>query len=96
MKRVLPLLMIISLFLGGCGDTERAERQLESAREQWAATEELSFTADVRAEFKDSVFECELLTVRKGEEVCVEVLAPELIAGRIARVSGDDTKLEYE
>lgn len=95
-RTVALILLIISLFLGGCGETKRLEKEFEEARERWRQAESLSFKAEVTAELYDSVFCCTLLCTRKGEETVVEILAPENIAGIKARLRDGETVLEYD
>lgn len=97
MRRVIaPVLMIIALLLGGCGESERLEKQLAEAREGWCAAESISVTADVTAELGDSTFKCRLLCTHSSDETVVEVLSPENIAGIRARLKDGETKLEYD
>lgn len=97
MRRVIiPALMIMALLLGGCGETEKLERQLESFRAEVAQAENLSFLAHVSAEMETTQFECVLRVVRQGEKTTIEVVEPELIAGISAEISGDDAAIIYD
>lgn len=96
-KRIFSfVLVMISLFFGGCGETKRLENDFENARERWCGAESLSFRAEVRSELYDSVFDCTLLCTRKGEETVVEILSPENLAGIKARLKDGETTLEYD
>ena len=93
---IAPVLMMIALLLGGCGEAQRLENSFENAREGWLGAESLSFTAELSAELEDSVFSCTLQCSRRGDETLVEVLAPEMIAGIKARLRNGETQLEYD
>ena len=97
MKRVvLPVLMILSLLLAGCGEAAALEKAFEDAREGWCAAEKLSFTARVTTELADSVFECTLAVEKSAEETTVEILSPENISGIKVRVKDGESELHYE
>ena len=96
MKRVLPVLMIMAIFLSACGESAALENALGEARERWAQSERVSFTAEVIAEMEQSRFDCSLSVSRCGEETTVEVLAPENLAGIKARLADGETELEYD
>lgn len=97
MKRVIaPVLLIIALFLSGCGESERMEASLEEARAGWAGAESISFTADVVADMGDSVFECSLKCTRSDGENLVEILSPDSIAGISARLKDGEAQIEYD
>ena len=93
---IVPVLMIISLLLGGCRENDKLQRELDGAREEWAAANSLSFTASVTAELSDSVFECVLECTKSEETLVVEIKSPENIAGIRARLSEGKTELEYD
>ena len=95
MKKLLPLLLIVSLLLGGCGNKQEARFAEFSAtlRER----SDLCMTASVRAEYGDRSCSFTLRYTEDGSGGCVvEVLEPELIRGVKARMSADGTKLVYD
>ncbi len=96
MKRVLPVLMIIALVLSACGESAALENSLAEARERWAQGDSIGFTAEVITESEQSRFDCTLSVSRRGEEISVEVLSPENLAGIKARLGDGETELEYD
>ena len=90
----LPALMI-ALLLTGCGGAA-PERKIEELRETLTAAEEITVTADVTADLESEVFQCTLRCIFTPEETCVEVLAPETVAGVRAIVDPDEMRIEYD
>lgn len=96
MKRIcLPLLLVFSLLLSGCGGKE-IEKAYASFSERLGAQDTLSFTANVRAEYEHKTARFTLAYTEDAEGASVTVLAPELIAGVIARVEPGGTSLQYD
>ncbi len=96
-RRVIaPVLMILALLLGGCGEEKALERDFQEARSRWQAAENLGFTAEICAELGEGVFNCSLRCTHGGGETVVEILSPEGIAGIKARLSEGETRLEYD
>lgn len=96
MKRLcLPLLLVCCLLLSACG-SHAAEDRYSSFAQALSETDTLSFTAVLRAEYEDKTVDFTLRYDADTEGAVVTVLAPELVAGIKARVSGGSTALEYE
>jgi len=91
---LLPALMI-SLLLTGCGSAG-AEERIEKQRDEFACAEQLCFTAEVTANLPETVFDCTLRCTASPEEVTVEVLEPETIAGIKAHIRDGETALSYD
>ena len=97
MKRAfLPVLMIIPFFLSACGDAGALEDAFLESRERLAAAEKITLEAEVTAELYDSTFECSLKCSRENGEYTVEVLKPENISGIRAKMSEEESLLEYD
>ena len=96
MRRFLIPALMISLLLTGCGGAAGAEQKIEKQRDTLASAELLSFTADVTASLGDEVFLCKLDCAASADEVTIEVVEPELIAGVKARVRDGEAEVEYE
>ena len=93
-KLYLPLLLILSVLLGGCAN--KGETRFREFSEELRARSDLELTAEVRAEYDDRSCTFTLRCCEDGQGGCtVEVLEPELIRGVKARVSADGTKLVY-
>lgn len=95
MRRFLTAALMISLLLTGCGENA-AERKIEQQRDALAAGSQLSFRADLTAAVGDDVFCCTLDCAATADEVKIEVVSPELIAGITARLREGEAELEYD
>ena len=95
MRRLWAALMITAIFLGGCSHEEKLQSRLDERRQEIADSEHVSFRANVSVELTDSVFACVLQVERAGDEIVVEAVEPEIIAGIRARVSGQGAAIEY-
>ena len=94
-KRIIPLLLLLLLPLGGCGG--RNEARFAAFAEELRAREDLAMTAVVRAEYDDRSCSFTLRYADEDDGGCsVEVLEPELIRGVKARMDRDGTKLVYD
>ena len=94
MKRaVLPVLMM-TLLLSACGGAA-LEEQIEARRDALGAAERISFTAEVSCDLGSEVFDCTLACTATPEQVAMEVLSPEIIAGVTASAAAGETALEY-
>ncbi|MBQ8217631.1 MAG: hypothetical protein IJZ91_06700 [Oscillospiraceae bacterium] len=96
MKRLyLPVLLILSLMLTGCGQNAARGKFLDFT-EELGEKETLSFTADMRCEYEDKTVSFTLSYSADSEGSTVTVVAPELIRGIRAHAKGGETALEYE
>ena len=96
MKRVvLPVLMIL-LLLTACGGGAAMEEQVEARRDALGAAERICFTAEAATDLGSEVFNCTLACTATPEQVAMEVLSPEIVAGVTATAAGaGETALEY-
>jgi len=96
MKRLyLPLLLIFSLMLTGCGQNA-AKAHFTEFTEQLKEKETLSFTSDIRCEYEDKTVSFTLSYSADSEGSTVTVTAPELIRGIRAHASAGETSVEFE
>lgn len=93
MKKLLPVILSL-LLLSSCADT--GESEFLKFTESVSSAENISFTADVRAQYSDSTAEFTLAYEKSGDEATVQVVKPELISGIKANVKGNDISLEYD
>ena len=94
-KLFVPLLLILSLLLGGC--TNKNEARFRAFSEELRARNDAVLTAQVRAEYDDQSCAFTLRCAEDGSGGCtVEVIEPELIRGVRAHMSADGTKLLYD
>lgn len=96
MKRViiLPVLMI-TLLLTACGGGEAIEEQVEARRDALGNAERICFTAEVTSNLGSEVFDCTLACTATPEQVTMEVLSPEIVAGVTATAAAGEMALEY-
>lgn len=95
MKRVvLPVLMTM-LLLTACGGGAAIEERVEARRDALGAAERIFFTAEVAADLGSEVFNCTLACTATPEQVAMEVLSPEIVAGVTASVTAGETAIEY-
>ena len=93
-KLYLPLLLILSVLLGGCAN--KGETRFREFSEELRARSDLELTAEVRAEYDDRSCTFTLRCCEDGQGGCtVEVLEPELIRGVKARAHPRIPVLEY-
>ena len=97
MKRTLSLLLTVfcTLSLCACG-TSSAEKQFLSFSKNLSQSEEISFRADVRAEYETKTARFTLRYDEDSDGAAVTVLAPELIAGVTAHIDKGSTTLNYD
>lgn len=93
-KTILSALMITCLVLTGCGSTK--EQQLESARSRLTSAGSLTMTAQVQADFGDTVENYTLEYSFDGETWTAFVTQPEFIAGITARITDHASEIAYD
>ena len=97
MRRAGLLALMISLSLiAGCASGTDWEEKFSERRAQFAAADELSFTAKLNADLGETVFNCTLECRRTAEETTVRVTEPELAEGVTVRFENDGTHIDYE
>ena len=94
MKKLIVPILICVMLLTGCGKS--AEAGFAEFIAKTAQSDEISFVADVKAEFPKKTAEFRLGYTQKDGEAVIEVLEPGLIAGIKARVSEDGAALEFD
>lgn len=96
MKRVIAPVLMITLLFAACGGGAAIEEQVEARRDALAAAERISFTAEVTADLGSEVFVSTLACTVTPEQVSMEVLSPELVAGVTASVAAGEGKTAIE
>lgn len=94
MRRWIVPVLMISLLLGGCGNS--AQEKLTRQRETLADAGTIAFTAEITADIGSEVFSCTARCSWTPEETVIELTAPENLAGIRARLRDGETLLEYE
>lgn len=90
-----PMTALCLLLLCSCGGAEELQ-QVQLLRERYAAAAGCAGTAEVTADYGQRVYEFTLDFAAQGEELTLTLTAPEEVAGITARVSGEQTSLEYD
>ncbi len=93
MKRVLPFILCLIL-LCSCADDGKA--QLAEFTGIVSAVENISFTAEVSAQYDDKTAEFVLAYEQTGESSSVSVVKPELLSGIRASLTGSELSLEFD
>jgi len=94
MKRLCPVILLCCLLLTGCGG-ENVKESYQKFADGLNARTDLSFTAEIRAEYEDRSAEFTLLYTEDAQGCTVEVLSPGLIKGIKARLENGSRSLAY-
>ena len=94
MKRLCPVLLLCCLLLTGCGGAKIKESYQKFADGLNARTD-LSFTAEIRAEYEDKSCQFTLHYSEDSRGCTVEILSPGLVKGIRARLENGSSCLEY-
>lgn len=92
-REFVPLLLSFCLLLSACGSGAKSRYQQFS--QELAGKTDLSFTADVRAEYQDKTAEFTIDYIRYEGGCTVTVVEPELIRGVSAHMADGKTQLEF-
>lgn len=96
-KRLLCVLMT-ALLLAGCGKAggDEAEELALTVRGEYLALDACAAQAAVTADYGQRVYEYEMAVAVNGEETVLTLSAPETVAGLTARITGEDSALEFD
>ncbi|MDO4749465.1 MAG: hypothetical protein Q4A39_01350 [Eubacteriales bacterium] len=94
-RTILFALMMSLLLMGGCGRVQ-AEEKFEDWQEELREEESFSFSAKIAADSGENVLRYEATARWEDGETCVELTAPEVLAGVTLRMSDDTAFLEYD
>ena len=96
-KRLLSVLMIPLLLLGGCGEREaKTKKQFQRFRDDMVHVRRIAATARLTAEREDSVEEYLLSVESDGSEVVQEITEPDILRGVRARSKWGELSVEYD
>jgi len=96
MKRACIIALMIScLLLSGCG-SKKLEKNYENFASELTGKDRLSFTAQLRAEYEDKTVDFTLDYSQDDSGCTVTIVEPQLISGITARISAENTALEYD
>lgn len=97
--RFLALMMTIPLLSGCLGqqtESRRAEELALNIRSEYLAMTSFSAETSITVDYGQRVYEYQLQVDTQGEETCLTLTAPELVAGMTAQIQGEETHLSYE
>lgn len=93
-KLICSALMIQCLVLTACGST--TEDKLRTYCDHMVAAQEMTMTAEVQADFGDTIEEYTLQYSYDGAQWTVLVTEPAFVSGITARIAKDTSELEYD
>ena len=98
MRKLLCCVPMMILLLAGCGPAEGSEAEKLALVVRGEYLEMTSGTAQlvVTADYGRRVYQYEMTALWDEEEVQLTLTAPETVAGVTARVTGGDSRLEYD
>lgn len=94
MRKLLIPLMICLILLSGCGNS--AELKLAEFSDSVANAEEISFVAEISAQYDEKTVNIALDCSKNADETVIEIVKPEIIAGIKAKILADTATLEYD
>jgi outer membrane lipoprotein-sorting protein len=97
MKRTkLFALMIILIMLTACGNARQYEDTFEITRDKFLRATEITFTANIRADYGDSAEDYTLSCAIYEDCASVTVVKPRLISGVTAKLSDGSAELLFD
>ena len=94
-RRVVVLMMLLSLLLCGCREKKDDFQRALDFR-NGIGSGGCSFVAEVQADYGDKVYQFTLECAYDGQDGFLKVLSPEAIAGISARVDGGSATMEFD
>ena len=98
MRKSLLCVLMTALLLTGCGQAgvSEAEQLALAIRGEYLAVDGCTARAAVTADYGQRVYQYELAAAVNGEETVLTLSAPETVAGLTARITGEDSALEFD
>ena len=96
--RKLLLCALMMTLLTGCGNAvvSEAEELALTIRGEYLAMDSCAVRASVTADYGQRVYQYEMAAAVNGEETILTLSAPETVAGLTARITGKDSRLEFD
>ena len=98
MRKQLFCVLMTTLLLTGCGTAggNEAEELALTIRGEHLGMDRCTAQVSVTADYGQRVYEYEMAVSVDGEEALLVLSAPETVAGISARISGEDSALEFD
>ena len=98
MRERLFCVLMTTLLLTGCGKAggSGAEELALTIRGEYLAMEHCALQAAVTADYGQRVYQYEMAAAVTGQETVLTLSAPETVAGLTARITGEDSRLEFD
>lgn len=98
MRKLLLCVPMMTLLLAGCGagGVSEAEQLALTIRGEYLGMESCTAQASVTADYGQRVYQYEMDISVEGEETVLHLTAPDTVSGFTARVTGEDSVLEYD
>ena len=98
MRKCLVCVLMTTLLLAGCGKAggNEAEELALTIRGEHLGMDRCTAQVSVTADYGQRVYEYEMAVAVTGEETLLVLSAPETVAGLTARISGEDSVLEFD
>ena len=96
--RKLLLCVLMMTLLTGCGapKVSEAEELALAIRGEYLAMDRCTLQAAITADYGQRVYQYEMAAAINGEETILTLSAPETVAGFTARLTGEDSLLEFD
>lgn len=90
--------VLMTILLTGCGKAgvSEAEELALAVRGEYLAMDSCAVQAAITADYGQRVYQYELAAAVNGEETVLTLSAPETVAGLTARITGEDSRLEFD
>ena len=98
MRKLVLCVLMTTLLLAGCGQAggNEAEELALTIRGEHLGMDRCTAQVSVTADYGQRVYEYEMAVAVTGEETLLVLSAPETVAGLTARISGEDSALEFD
>lgn len=98
MRKCVICVLMTTLLLTGCGPAgvSEAEELALTIRGEYLAMDSCAFQAAVTADYGQRVYRYELAAAVNGADTVLTLSAPETVAGLTARITGEDSLLEFD
>ena len=98
MRKLLLCVLMTIFLLAGCGKAggNEAEELALTIRGEYLAMDSCALQASVTADYGQRVYQYEMAAAVCGEETILTLSAPETVAGLTARITGEDSLLEFD